>query len=381
MKKTNRVLILGASFAMLFAALSYGQLTERPSLAVSTGAKVAGGPFVVGVTSKTATVVWLVQSDEVALTAPTTSAAALKSTSFRIERTTFTGLQPNTRYDYNIGSAGNAGRGSFKTAPASSSSGPYRFLVYGDTRTRHDVHRSVMAQVMKHALPDFVVHTGDLVADGNDNSLWPIFFDIEANLLRQTAFFPSLGNHERNTHYFRELFQEGEPYYSFDWGNAHFTVLNSDIANFGSTDRVRDLSWTEQRRWIEDDLAAHQKSDYRFVVAHHPPMTAVASRQGNNPHMTALIPLFEKYRVTAGLFGHDHNYQHYLKNGVHYIITGGGGAPLYDVSMPPEGITQKVVSVENFLSVDVGDGVAHLQAIAIDGKILDDFQIPAPALP
>ena len=65
MKKTNRVLILGASFAMLFAALSYGQLTERPSLAVSTGAKVAGGPFVVGVTSKTATVVWLVQSDEV----------------------------------------------------------------------------------------------------------------------------------------------------------------------------------------------------------------------------------------------------------------------------------------------------------------------------
>jgi len=36
-----------------------------------------------------------------------------------------------------------------------------------------------------------------------------------------------------------------------------------------------------------------------------------------NPEMAALVPLFEKQRLTAGFFGHDHNYQHYLKNGVH----------------------------------------------------------------
>jgi hypothetical protein len=41
------------------------------------------------------------------------------------------------------------------------------------------------------------------------------------------------------------------------------------------------------------------------------------------------------YDLTAGFFGHDHNYQHYLKNGVHYVTTGGGGAPLYDVDKPP----------------------------------------------
>jgi len=64
-----------------------------------------------------------------------------------------------------------------------------------------------------------------------------------------------------------------------------------------------------------------------IVLAHHPPFTAVERRQGDNPQMTALTPMFEKYHVTAGLFGHDHNYQHYLKNGVHYFTTGGGGAP------------------------------------------------------
>ena len=80
----------------------------------------------------------------------------------------------------------------------------------------------------------------------------------------------------------------------------------------------------EQVRWLEDDLLTHQKSEYRFVIAHHPPFTAVARRQGDNPHMTALVPMFEKYQVSAAFFGHDHNYQHYLKNGVHYVTTGGG---------------------------------------------------------
>jgi len=44
---------------------------------------------------------------------------------------------------------------------------------------------------------------------------------------------------------------------------------------------------------------AHQKSEYRFVSSHHPPFTAVSRRQGDNPHMTALVPTFEKYHVSA----------------------------------------------------------------------------------
>jgi hypothetical protein len=95
--------------------------------------------------------------------------------------------------------------------------------------------------------------------------------------------------------------------------------------------------------------------------------------------MTALMPMFEKYRVSAGLFGHDHNYQHYLKNGIHYIVSGGGGAPLYDVDRPAAGITQKVVSIENFVSVRVDGKTAHVQTIAIDGKVIDEFELTAAA--
>ncbi|HTS27556.1 MAG TPA: metallophosphoesterase [Bryobacteraceae bacterium] len=337
---------------------------------VAAADKIVGGPMVVNATPRSATVVWIVQSDEVTLQPP--SGPPRKSPSFRVEQTTLTGLQPNTPYEYNA-SGQEAGKGSFKTPPTGSE--PYRFVVYGDNRTRHDVHRHVVETLLKNGIPDFVVQTGDMVENGVDNSLWPIFFDIEKELLRHTVFFPALGNHERNTHDFYEFFQTPGPYYSFNWGNGHFIVLNSDIGNAALTARQRDAFWAEQTRWLEDDLEHSQSAGYRFVFAHHPPFTAVASRQGSNPHMTALVPMFEKYRVSAAFFGHDHNYQHYLKNGIHYLVAGGGGAPLYDVDKPPAGITQKVAKIENFLSVSVQGQTARIEAIAIDGKKLDEMEI------
>ena len=341
---------------------------------IAAAEQIASGPFILGVPGKTATIAWLIKGDDVALQRVSGVGAG---SPFRLESTSLTSLQPNTRYEYNILSLGEAGKGSFKTPPAGSE--PFRFVAYGDNRTRHDVHRRVVAEILRHGIPDFVIQTGDMVENGNESAQWPIFFDIERDLLRQTSFFPALGNHERHTPNFEAIFQNGAPYYSFDWGNAHFTILDSDIENAEPTQEARSLYWDKQVRWFEEDLKEHQNADYRFVMAHHPPFTAVFSRQGSSPHVTALTPLFEKYRVSVGFFGHDHNYQHYLKNGIDYVITGGGGAPLYDVSKPPQGITVKVDKIENFVTVSVNGKTAHLTAISIDGRTLDDFEIEAPA--
>jgi hypothetical protein len=353
------------SIALIFCALL------GAGLQAWAAEKLIGGPFVVHAGSKSATVAWIVEAGETTLG---TEPGKLDKSApvLRAEKASYTGLQPGATYYYDALGL-DAGRGSFKTAP----NGPadFQFVVFGDTRTRHDMHRRVIAAVLKHGMPDFVMHTGDLVADGADSAQWPVFFDIERELLRHAAFFPSLGNHERNNHQFYDFFDVTTPYYSFDWGQAHFIVLNSDIGNAATSQAAKQSFWSEQVRWLEEDLAKSQKADFRFVMAHHPPITAVARRQGDNPEMTALIPLFEKEHVTAGFFGHDHNYQHYLKSGVHYVITGGGGAPLYDVDKPPEGITLKVVSTENFVSVKVTGKTAHIDALAIDGSVLDRIDL------
>jgi len=333
--------------------------------------KVVGGPFTVHVGPRSATVAWVVESGSASLG---TDPGKLDRTVpvLRAEKVTYTGLKPNTTYYYDAFGRDD-GRGSFKTAPLEPAN--FQFVVYGDNRTRHDVHRRVVEALLKHGVPDFVLQSGDMVENGADTSLWPIFFDIERALLSKAAFFPTLGNHERNNHLYYEFFDQTLPYYSFDWGQAHFAVINSDIGNAAASRPAKATFWEEQTRWLEDDLAKSQDSAFRFVMAHHPPMTAVARRQGDNPEMTALMPMFERLHVTAGLFGHDHNYQHYLKNGVHYIIAGGGGAPLYDVDKPPAGITQKVASTENFVWFKVMEKSAHVEAYSPDGVTIDTFEL------
>ena len=362
----KKVLILITSIAALALAVQLIAAAEET---------VAGGPFVVNVTGKTAKIAWVLRGPEVTL--QPVSGAPISSPSLRVESTSLTSLQPNTRYEYSIPGLGEAGKGSFKTPPAGSE--PFQFIAYGDNRTRHAIHRRIIAQILKRGIPDFVIQSGDMVENGDDSSQWPVFFDIEKELLRHTSFFPSLGNHEHHTQYFERIFHDGSPYYSFDWGNAHFSVLDTDIENAAPYERGRSVYWNEEVRWLEEDLNQHQKAEFRFILGHHPPFTAVSSRQGSNGHVTALTAMFEKYHVAAAFFGHDHNYQHYAKNGIHYVVTGGGGAPLYDVDKPPQGITIKVNKVENFVSVSVNGKAAHFTAISIDGTTLDDFEIRSPA--
>ena len=332
---------------------------------------VVGGPMAVDVGARSATIVWIVQTGEAQIKAVGAAGDARTAPALHVEKTTFTGLKAGTTYEYTIPGHDDL-KGSFKTAAPAGQ--PFEFVVYGDTRTRHDVHRKVIAEMLQVCHPDFVLQTGDLVADGSDPALWPIFFDIERPLLRQVAYFPALGNHERNSSNYYDYMQNAA-YYSFNWGNAHFAVLDSDMGNFANSEPAKQAFWKQQTDWLEEDLAKNQGAEFRFVAAHHPPITAVSSRQGDNPHMTALMPTLEKYHVTAAFFGHDHNYQHYLKNGVHYVVSGGGGAPLYDVDKPPQGITIKVASTENFVRVQVKGKVAHVDAFALDGSKLDSMDL------
>ena len=73
--------------------------------------KIVGGPVAVNVTARTATIVWVVQTDELTLHPP--SGPAKQSPSLHVERTTLTGLQPNTRYQYDAGGPDGV-KGSFK---------------------------------------------------------------------------------------------------------------------------------------------------------------------------------------------------------------------------------------------------------------------------
>jgi 3',5'-cyclic AMP phosphodiesterase CpdA len=341
-------------------------------LAVSLSAadKIVGGPYVVNPAARSATIGWVVETDAVTIN------GTKRIPVLRFERVSMTGLKAGETVQYEIpGTAPlEQRRGQFKVPPADTSTEPYQFVVFGDTRTRDDMHRRIVDATSK-TNPDFVLHTGDLVADGYDTAQWPVFFDIERDLLRKTVFFPVLGNHERDNARFYEFFDVKLPYSSFNWGNAHFITMDSDYANVSISPAGRERFWEDQSRWIEEDLQKNQKAEYRIVVMHHPVITANPAEAHMSKNTPGLMPLFEKYKVTVVFSGHDHNYQHHVKNGIHYVVTGGGGAPLASVDAPVPGVTQKVEKVEHFVTVRV-DG-KHLQVVAtaLDGHVIDTIDL------
>jgi predicted phosphodiesterase len=328
--------------------------------------KVVGGPFAVNVTGRSATIGWVVQTGEVKIAGIDRSAPILRG-----DNVSFTSLKPGVTLEYEVPGRPEL-QGTFKTAPAAGAT--FEAVVFGDTRTRHDMHRRVIESVMK-SVPDVVFHTGDLVTDGQDSGQWPTFFEIEGELLKRASFFPVLGNHERNSRHFHNFFEVKSPYYTVQWGSAVFFLLNTDLGNLSASPAARERFWDEQTRWLESELKKAEKAEFRFVVAHHPPLTAVKSRQSGTNEVTKLMPLLEQYKVQAMFCGHDHNYQHHVKNGVHYVITGGGGAPLYPVDAPMEGITQTVISTEHHVRLKVEPGKATLTALGLDGTVLDQFEI------
>jgi len=316
-----------------------------PALAAESA---AGGPYAVRVRPTEATVAWVVE----------------QSGGLQARHKTLTNLKPGAVTKYEAGGV----QAGFKTPPQGRAA--YRFVVFGDTRTRADMHRRVVSAILK-ASPDFVIHTGDLVANGASVAQWREFFDIENELLRRAAFFPVPGNHERNDRQYFDFFVMTKPYYSFDWGQAHFTMLDTDFGAAGG-----EGFWKEQARWLDGDLAGSAGADFRFVIMHHPPITAIKRRQGNQ-NLLRLVPILEKHKVTAVFAGHDHNYQRHLKNGIQYIVTGGGGAPLYDLDEGIPGVTQKLEKTEHFVAVRVDGKDARIEALALDGRVLDTAGLEA----
>ncbi len=259
------------------------------------------------------------------------------------------GLKPGTRYAYTAECGGSTAQGAFTTARTDSA--PFRFVVYGDTRTNPDLHREIADAIAKER-PDFVVHTGDLVANGDRWELWNKEFFLPAEaFLRECAFWPCRGNHEGSGELYRDLFAAPNDgiYYSFDWGNVHVAVLDNYQRG---DDRQAMLDW------FKKDLSG-DKAEWTLVVDHEPTFNigGHASTWGRED----FLPVMYEHGVDFALGGHSHLYERFLpiappgKKPIIFVVTGGGGAPTYPAVPSP------------ILAGGVGDAEIHYCVFEVDG--------------
>lgn len=261
-------------------------------------------------------------------------------------------LNPGTRYTYSILlSLGEQSPPAFVTTPPEEPQ-PVVFLVYGDTQKNHDRHRLV-AERMSGEEAAFAVHLGDLVESPVSGD-WRGFFEAGASLFRAMGFYSVWGNHERNDASAYDLFarppgggKEGEQWWQLRWGEVLLVGLDSNLPFLKFTG-LRD-----QTEWVAKALA--QQARFKFVFFHHPLFSSDTYYYPGDEGLAKLWhPIFLKHGVTAVFSGHSHTYEHLVRDGLHYFVSGGGGGPLYTLSpRRVEGSVFGVESVLHYLRVEV----------------------------
>jgi 3',5'-cyclic AMP phosphodiesterase CpdA len=201
--------------------------------------------------------------------------------------------------------------------------------------------------------------------------------------------------------------------FSFDYGNAHWTVIDSNP--YGGPPSA------ELKSWVERDLIAAQRATWRFVLFHHPGFNSAKSHF-DQQQMRLMAPALEAGKADIVFNGHVHNYQrsyplrfvpdplptgisprlierisgHWTldktfdghtrtqPDGVIYVVTGAGGAKLYnpeqqDVPGSWQEFTHKYFAKVNSLTiVDVQGPRLTVRQVSAEGEELDRFTVTKP---
>jgi acid phosphatase type 7 len=379
----------------------------------------------------------------------------------RVYRANLTGLPTGSEFRYHV-SKGTEVVFSTLARSRKSADQPYRFVAVGDIAQGTPAQRAIAGRMVLEK-PDFVMVTGDIVYGQGRVSeyrdrYWPVYNADETSpsvggpLLRSTLTLAAPGNHDlanRNLGRYPDalayflywdqplngpkdgpytlplagpeadqkafLDSAGPSYprmanFSFDYGNAHWLVLDADPY----------VDWRDPglRAWVERDLLAAKDAPWRFVSFHHPGFNS-AKTHFDDQQMRLVADLLEAGKVDVVFNGHVHNYQRTFpikfvadrgpdgqmirnKNvvpgkwtldkdfdgkektradGVIYLVTGAGGATLYNPEMQAlpatwQPFTDKFISTVHTITVaDVDGKTLTVRQVGADGQVLDRFVV------
>jgi hypothetical protein len=290
---------------------------------------------------------------------------------------TVTGLTPDTKYYYSIGTSTTVQQVSannfFTTAPPANTTRKVRIVAFGDCGQESSAaNQTASLTAYQNYLttnsidaPDAWLLLGDNAYNIGDsteytNKFFTPYTGSTKNITRNHKLFPSPGNHEYNNsqatadrirrdwHYFSAftLPQNGEcggvastkpNFYSFDIGNIHFLSLDSHgmESTDGNSEMGTNSATTVMKNWIDADLAANTK---KWVIAywHHPPYSKGSHNSDTETQMinirTRFVGFLEQRGVDMIISGHSHAYErsYLMKNFT-------GNWTTFNTAAPPTG--------------------------------------------
>ena len=292
----------------------------------------------------------------------------------RKHRAKLAGLRAGERYRYRIlvGSERATELYEFRAAPRADQA--FTFAVFGDFG-QGTPGQMAMARQLEKSPAEFALLTGDLIyGRGEEEHYDARFFAPYRKSLRRMNFWPALGNHDVGTKDGAAVLaifdvpangpvgvQTGR-HYSFDYGNAHIVALDSNASP--------QLLRSTIIPWLERDLVA-SRQPWKFVFFHHPPFSS-AGHGENAKTRDLLVPVFARQKVDIVFGGHDHAYERIKpRDGVLYIVSGNGGARLYEHKNPHAYTDFFYNKKHGFTEVKVDGSRLTLRHVNADGEQVD----------
>ncbi|MBQ7295233.1 MAG: metallophosphoesterase [Clostridia bacterium] len=323
---------------------------------------------------------------------------------------TLTDLEEGATYYYRIGSAEKGWWSDTGVIRTGDGSKEVTFFHMADPQSQNEKqYNRAWAKVVEEAFKthpdsDFIINTGDMADHGDNFKHWFWLFNTASDELMSTYLMPTSGNHEgHGTNAIVNNFVvpnapeqdvTGGVYYSFDYNNIHFAVLNSENLN-----EDEGLS-NDQIEWLKKDMT-ESDAQWKFVALHKAVYSQGSHYKDDDvcairEQLSVLMPQLD---VDMVFHGHDHVYMRtgslvnnaltgydatYLNfdgkvyktqiqpTGTTYVISGCSGVKTYiqnDPSLTDEYFPRgdKMLSFDSpmFSAVRVVDGVLYFDAYTV----------------
>ncbi len=189
---------------------------------------------------------------------------------------TVSGLEAGKKYLYRVGDASRGWWSETGTFVVEDGGKDTTFIHITDPQSVSEIQYETFAEVIETAYemyPDagFTVATGDLADHGDNFNHWRWLLDGSSDTLMNTVMMPVSGNHEDKGEYatVTNFTISNAPeqdtitgiYYSFDYNNTHFAMLNSN--NLNEDEGLSDA----QIEWLINDMQSSD-ADWKFVALH-----------------------------------------------------------------------------------------------------------------
>lgn len=257
-----------------------------------------------------------------------------------VHKVTVKHLTPNTKYFYKVGDPDTglwSEIGSFSTAPTN---GAFTFADLADPQALSAEEAALAADTLTKTVntvtgAGFIAINGDMVDTGSSESNWDMYFNDAQQALLNTVLVPVAGNHDGDSskaaypYSFMDHFNINPAagsdsmygaYYSFDYSNAHFVIVNNcetlNNTKNGVVKKIADNFSDAQINWMQGDItsAKSRGKEWTVVIMHKGPYSTSNHATDSdldtdvNSERNVVAPMFARLGVDIVLQGHDHIY-------------------------------------------------------------------------